>query len=56
LLETFLHTLQAYIPKRPFRGKYYSKYIIHVTYTIVYRVKLYLERTFWNSNSRVLLL
>jgi len=29
----------GYVPKFPLWGKFYSKYIAHVTYTIVYRVK-----------------
>jgi len=40
--------LYGYIPKCPFRGKFYSKYIVYVTYTILYRVKFSSKRTFWN--------
>ena len=38
----------SYISKHPFREKLYTKYIGHVTYTAVFRVKVSSKRTFWN--------
>jgi len=35
-----------YVSKLPLRRKFYSKYIVHVTYTIAYRVKS--SERFWN--------
>jgi len=38
----------GYVPKLPLPGKFYSKYIVHVMYTIAYRMKSSSEKTFWN--------
>jgi len=36
----------GYVPKHHFREKFYSKCIVNVTYTIIYRVKFSLKRRF----------
>ena len=44
----------SYIPN-PFRGKFYSKYIGHVTYTIIFRVKfLECSLRIWMSSQNLI--
>jgi len=36
----------GYVPKHHFRGKFYSKYTVNVTHTIIYRVKFSSKKHF----------
>jgi len=43
-----LHVVIIYLGLYLIWGKFYSKYIVHVTYKCSYRVKCSSERKFWN--------